>query len=170
MRNQFIIIALIAFAFVSCDKSQAPTQAPQSRASGFDKATSSWTTQSFDMWNPCCGEMVHFESKVHYVTDEKTDKDGITTRTIRINVAGTQAIGLSSGIKYAMQENDELVNIPPTGCPSSGSQQVKFRATGTGSGNGGNDCSFVYTNNFTYSLDNACNLTINSTGATIECE
>jgi hypothetical protein len=172
MKYLALTIALLAFLFVSCDNSQTPTQAPQSGGNALDKTTQQWTNQSFDMWNPCCNEWVHFESKVHWLTVVTKDKDGNLTTTLRVNVANTKATGLSSGLKYSMQENDAIVNVnDPLDCPSSLTYDVKFRAVATGSGNGGNDCSFIYNCFCKWTRDADCNLTWEVLpGSTITCE
>jgi hypothetical protein len=91
MKTLILSIALIAFMFVSCDNSQAPTQ-PQTSSSASLKATQIKDLPfTVTLPNECCGELVSLTGTVHMV---------IRDNGLHINGTDITGTGLSSGETY----------------------------------------------------------------------
>ena len=91
MKTLILSIALIAFIFVSCDRSQAPTD-PQTPSSPALKATQIKDVPlTVVLPNECCGELVSLTGTVHIV---------LRDNGMHINGTDITGTGLTSGYTY----------------------------------------------------------------------
>jgi hypothetical protein len=91
MKTLILSIALIAFTFVSCDKSHAPTD-PLTSSHALLKAEQVKDLPfTVVLPNECCGEMVSLTGTVHMV---------IRDNGVHINGTDITGTGLSSGETY----------------------------------------------------------------------
>jgi hypothetical protein len=91
MKTLILSIALIAFTFVSCDRSQAPIE-PQTSSAPTLKATQIKDVPlTVVLPNECCGELVSLTGTVHIV---------IRDNGFHINGTDITGTGLSSGETY----------------------------------------------------------------------